>query len=98
MLQATFMRALLTTAYHFHSWGNITFVKRLGEPPAEVLAIAVTWAIHGTVSPALQSPPGGLEPGPRHRLGWPGGGWARGLHQVGPGGARWGQVGPGEAR
>jgi len=36
--QANFMRALLTTGYHFDSdsWENISFVKRLGNPPAEV--------------------------------------------------------------
>jgi len=36
--QATFMRSLLTKGYHFNSesWNNISFVKRLGDPPAEV--------------------------------------------------------------
>jgi len=36
--QANFMRSLLTTGYHFDSdsWQNISFVKRLGNPPAEV--------------------------------------------------------------
>jgi len=54
--QATFMRALLTTAYHFHSWGNITFVKRLGEPPAEV-----GWSLGHAIASAgqVEAGPGG---------------------------------------
>jgi len=54
--QATFMRALLTTAYHFDSWGQITFVKRLGEPPAEV-----GWTLGHAIAAASQveAGPGG---------------------------------------